>query len=245
MYETAAVYCVSNEGVDPNNPSSAAQLVPRVPHDGDALNWELEEGYYLSCRWQNVPTDDAYGNLLIAKRLCPEGYTFGSKPLEDLLDECSEHHTGVQIELAYESGETAQASTVQQQGSAVAAFLEQPSGNLMVRETGPVGYFLGRVYCTRNEITSGTTLTDLSSYDQENVTDNGFPARIDPGYDVSCFLFNVPGEAGVAAREAGSVLVYKWLCPPGFAATNPGIGGFPAIAHRKAASSFRRPLLRL
>ena len=101
MYGTASVYCYSSVGIDPNNPSSAAISVERVPHEGNSLNWDLVEGNYLRCIWQNVPVDDAYGNLLVLKLACPEGYTFGSKPIEDVLAECTEHQTGVQIDLAF------------------------------------------------------------------------------------------------------------------------------------------------
>jgi hypothetical protein len=207
-------YCETrDEGAEPGY-VNAGRLNP-----GDEEMWlkDTAEPHIYYCDWFNAPYDDG-GNIVVTKWRCPEHYDATGASLEKLLEDCATPHEGVRIDVVNGSGVLLSEQTVSGKGGpAIARFEGIPVGDVGVGEPDPQGHSLERAFCSTGEI-SQPALTQTSGYVEHNVGDNGIPITIEAGKEIACHFFNVATGEADSPPKAGSVIIDKRICPPGFAA---------------------------
>ncbi|MDQ3655053.1 MAG: hypothetical protein M3457_08240, partial [Chloroflexota bacterium] len=194
---TPIVYCQVNlESGDPVSPPAQVEV-----YVGRQVNFPLEPGQVVYCDWYNVAR--GLVDVHVAKHACSQGFDAYAADLTELVVNCTAD-PGI-IDFTVEDG-ALYLQTKTATAAATASFVDVPSGRLRISEELPAGYGLPVVYC-RIDFEDGSNVAPAA---RMTIGGNStITAPLSAGQVLNCDWYNVPGGAG-------SVSIWKQLCPEGF-----------------------------
>ncbi|MBA3276302.1 MAG: hypothetical protein H0T72_10950, partial [Chloroflexia bacterium] len=196
-WATPIVYCQANlESGDPVSPPAAMQVLV-----GRQVNFSLEPGQVVYCDWYNVAR--GFVDVHIASHACPAGVDAYAADLTALVIDCTAD-PGIIAFTAADGGSYLQTRTAN--ATAPAAFMDVPSGSLLVGQALPAGFGLPVVYC-RVDFEDGSNVSPAARMTMGR--NSTIAAPLSAGQVLNCDWYNVPGGEG-------SVSIWKQACPEGF-----------------------------
>ena len=210
-YQPLAVYCSQSQ-------IGGTETGPFQGYDLDAVDYHIEigvqDGYRLVCHWFNLEVDT--GDILIKKYLCPPTVVGrGGVGLDDYRTQCTTPGEGFTFSLFGEDTPIDEATTGPDGQATVRA---SEAGTYPLVEHLHPDYRPVAVYCIGGVF--GET-----EYGQVPQLFEGF--ELNPGDLITCEWYNAPYEE--SPYEAGTVVLHKYLCPPGYP-TEP-LGGRSPNSH--------------
>jgi hypothetical protein len=198
-YTPVKVYCSATE--------SGGTPGPFQGYDLDTTSYGIEymllADHEVTCHWFNLPAED-YGTVIVKKYICEPFFVRGDVDYNDYIDNCTAPGEGLAFSLL--DGEDPVATAVTGPDGQ-ATLRPDATGTYMLVEEPASNYIVAAVFCTRGPQDDPTTPED----EPVNI-------GLNPGDVVTCLAFDYPYEK--SPYEAGTVVIHKFECPPGFESTS-------------------------